>query len=225
MSAKYAVLGMLREGPAYSYELARRIPELLGPGYRINSGQMTQILRGLHAKELIALIDSPPSRLDDRSKVYAITESGRVDFEEFFESGPNVTQLARRSLLVKIALAGPERLGGVLEQIDDYEQDCINRINEIGGLRDGLLPDDQLRPRAERVFSGLGMDADVFQLRAELAWTRHAREMVSWLRRSNPIWPTPTHRDGPQSTAAQARRDEARQSLLDRLATRDRDGE
>jgi DNA-binding PadR family transcriptional regulator len=221
LSAKYAVLGMLREGPAYSYELAARIPGLLGPRYQIHSGQMTQIVRSLHDDELIEPIDMPTTRGDDRSKVYAITERGHADWEEFFHAGPNVAQLARRSLLVKIALAGPQRLGEVLAQLDVYEQDCIDRINEVREALEKLLPDDQLRPRAENVFVQLGVDADVYQLRAELAWTRHARQMVSWLLGSDAIWPSAGRRQAAPSDASQARRDEARQSILSRLAQRD----
>lgn len=226
MSARYAVLGMMRDGnPAYSYELAARIPELLGPRYEINSGQMTQILRDLHRKELIEPINKTTPRVDDRSKVvYAITEKGRADFERFFESGPNVAQLARRSLLVKIALAGSERLKAILAQIDAYEQDCTNCMNELKGKRDKVLPDDdQLRPRADRVVLRLGLEADVYQLRAELAWARHARVMVSSLLNSDAIWPTTPHRASASSEASQARRDDARQSIFDRLAARDRE--
>lgn len=223
MSAKYAVLGMLRDGPAYSYQLAARIPELLGPRYQIHSGQMTQIVRSLHEDELIEPIVMPRPRGDDRSKVYAITDKGRADWEEFFQSGPNVTQLARRSLLVKIALAGPERLGEVLAQLDRYEKDCIERVNEVNEALEKLLPDDQLQPRADNVFVRLAVDADVYQLKAELKWVRHARQMVSWLRGSDAIWPSTRLREAAPSDASQARRDEARQSILDRLAQRDRD--
>jgi len=223
MSAKYAVLGMLRDGPAYSYQLAARIPELLGPRYQIHSGQMTQIVRSLHEDELIEPIAMPTPRGDDRSKVYAITEKGRADWEDFFQSGPNVTQLARRSLLVKIALAGPERLGEVLAQLDRYEEDCIERVNEVNEALEKLLPDDQLQPRADNVFVRLAVDADVYQLKAELAWARHARQMVSWLRGSDAIWPSARLREAPASDPSQARRDEARQSILNRLAQRDRE--
>jgi DNA-binding PadR family transcriptional regulator len=184
---------------------------------------MTQIVRSLHEDELIEPIAMPTPRGDDRSKVYAITDKGHADWEGFFQSGPNVAQLARRSLLVKIALAGPERLGEVLAQLDRYEEDCIERVNEVNEALDKLLPDDQLQPRAENVFVRLGVDADVYQLKAELAWARHARQMVSWLLGSDAIWPSARHRAGAPSDASQARRDEARQSILNRLAQRDRD--
>jgi DNA-binding PadR family transcriptional regulator len=225
MSAKYAALGMLREGPAYSYELAARITGLLGPGYEINSGQMSRILRDLRDGGLVVARSepSPRGKADDRRIIHAITDEGRADFEKFFEAAPNAARLFRRSLLVKIALADSGRLEEILSQIDTYEQDCTNRVNELIRALDGILPDDQLRPNAERVVLRLGLEADISQLRAELAWARHARQMVSWLVHSNPIWPS-TQRDTSSSgESTKARRDKARESILGRLAARERD--
>jgi len=219
MSAKYAALGMLRDGPAYSYELSARIEELLGPGYEIGSGQMSQILRELHKAEKVKTIGEP-SR--DKRIVYAITEKGDADFEEFFKSGANVARLFRRTLLVKIALAGPERLGEVLTQIDTYEENCTERMQDLAEERDKLLPDDQPRPRVDLALKRLGIEADIFQLRAELAWTRHAREIVSRLLHSDALWPASTDRSSLSDEPSHARRDEARHAIFKRLAERNR---
>jgi DNA-binding PadR family transcriptional regulator len=224
MSARYAALGMLRDGPAYPYQLAARITELLGPGYEINSGQMSQIMRSLSKAKLVEPIgeSEPRGRANDRT-VYAITEEGRADFEEFLGADPDVAQLFRRGLLVKIALGGPERLEEILPQIDVYEQGCTSRINDLVRTLDGVLPDDQPRPRADRVVLRLGLEADISQLRAELAWARHAREMVSWLLHSGAIWRSARDPSESPSEASQARRDEARKNILGRLAARERD--
>jgi DNA-binding PadR family transcriptional regulator len=226
MSARYAALGMLREGPAYSYELAARITELLGPGYNIHSGQMTQIMKTLHKAELIEPVGEPKpggrNRPEDR-RVYAITERGRADFERFLGAEPDVAQLFRRGLLVKIALAGPERLEEILPQIDAYEQGCTNRINDLGRALERVMPDDQPLPRVDRAVLRLGLEADSLQLRAELAWARHARGMVSWLLASGATWPATRKLAEAPGNASRARRDEARESLLGRLAARERD--
>lgn len=222
MSATYAALGMLRDGPAYSYELSARIEQLLGPGYEIGSGQMSRILRELHKAKRIRPVGEP-SPEDKRRIIYAITEKGRADFEEFFESGGTVARLLRRSLLVKIALAGPERLGEILEQIDTYEKDCTKRLNDLGKTLDGVLPDDQPLPRVDLAVIRLGIDANISQLRAELAWTRHAREVVSRLHHNDAIWPASQNRSSLSGEASHARRDEARHAIFRRLAERDRD--
>jgi DNA-binding PadR family transcriptional regulator len=220
MSATYAALGMLRDGPAYSYELSARIEQLLGPGYEIGSGQMSRILRGLHKAEKIKTVGEPSS--EGKRIVYAITEKGLADFEEFFESGANVARLFRRSLLVKIALAGPERLGQILEQIDTYEEDCTKRFNDLGKALDEVLPDDQSLPRVDLAVIRLGIEADISQLRAELAWTRHAREIVSRLHHNDALWPASQNRSSLSGDASHARRDEARHAIFRRLAERNR---
>jgi DNA-binding PadR family transcriptional regulator len=222
MSARYAALGLLREGPAYSYELAARIRQLLGPSYEISTGQMSNIMRDLKKAGLADTFGEP--RPDDKRIVYAITGKGRADFEKFFEAGDNAAQVFRRSLLVKIALAGPGRLGEILEQIDSYEQHCTNRINELAReLEDALPDDDHLRPRAERAVLRLGLEADIYQLKAELGWARHSREVVSWLHRSDATWPTAQSRARRPDESSLARRDEARLSMFRRLTERDRD--
>jgi PadR family transcriptional regulator, regulatory protein AphA len=220
MSARYAALGMLRDGPAYSYELSARIEQLLGPGYEIGSGQMSRILRELHKAKKIKTVGEPSP--EGKRIIYAITEEGLADFEEFFESGANVARLFRRSLLVKIALAGPERLGEILEQIDTYEKDCTKRLNDLGKTLDEVLPDDQPLPRVDLAVIRLGIEADISQLRAELAWTRHAREIVSRLHHNDALWPASQNRSSLSGEASHARRDEARHAIFRRLAQRNR---
>lgn len=216
---------MLRDGPAYSYQLAARIHELLGPGFDINTGQMSALTTTLRRDELIELVaetGQTERRAGSDRRIYALTPKGAEEYEDFFAHGSNEPKTFRRSLLVKMALAGPERLGEVLDQINDYEQHCTDRIGELNLRRDEVLPDEDLRPRVDRVILRLAIDADVYQLKAELAWARHAREMISWLRQSDAIWPaslaSPRLAANPEQTA----RDEARKQLLDRLAARNR---
>jgi DNA-binding PadR family transcriptional regulator len=223
LSARYAVLGMLREGPAYSYELAARIHDLLGPGFDINTGQMSALTSSLRKDELIELVahrGQPRRRRGSDRRIYALTEKGAAEFEQFFEKGPNEAKLFRRSLLVKIALAGPERLADVLEQIDAYEQHCTDRIDELTGELNSVVPDEHLHPSADRVVLRLGIEADISQLRAELGWARHAREMVSWLLHSDAIWPSTSAARKAMSDPAQVERADARKQLLTRLAVR-----
>jgi DNA-binding PadR family transcriptional regulator len=220
---------MLRDGPAHSYELAARIRALLGPGFDINTGQMSRLTKALLEKELIALIaDSaePMPRAGADRRVYAITPKGAEEYEDFFEKGPNETKLFRRSILVKIGLAGAERLGEIPAQIGGYEQHCLDRINELKRELDEILPDDDAQPHVDRVVLRLGIEADIAQLKAELAWARHARHMVSWLLSTEAIWPSsPTPRPQRSDPAQQAERENARRQLLQRLAARNRPDE
>ena len=113
MSAEHALLGLLIHRPAYRYQLGERLEERLGPAYDINSGQLYQTIKRLRLEGLIERIDGESEDQDERH-VLAITASGVAEFDRWFEETTGGARLLRRPLLVKIALAGPERLKDAL---------------------------------------------------------------------------------------------------------------
>jgi DNA-binding PadR family transcriptional regulator len=218
MSAKHALLGLLLQRPAYPYELADRLQARLGPTWAINSGQLYQTIKRMDEEGLIEQVGGPEEAREDRH-VYAITELGFEEFERWwFEDSVGGARLSRRPLLVKITLAGPERLKDALEQIDAYERDCAERLKEFSGKREAV-PVEGSRVRADHVLLRLGLSADIFQLEGELRWARHAHEMVSWLLGREAIWPAVSERSGSLTGETEARR-EAREKLFARMAAR-----
>lgn len=165
----------------------------------------------------IERVDGAEHDRDDRH-VFEITDSGETEFQGWFEQEVGGLQLLRRPLLVKIALAGPERLEDALKQIDAYERDCADRLKELSRERDEI-PDEGLQVRADHVLLRLGLSADISHLKAELGWARHARQMVSWLLNQDAIWPGRRRRTG--SSPEEARdRQSAREELFGRIARR-----
>ncbi len=130
MSAKHALLGLLLHRPAYRYQLGDRLQKRLGPAWKINSGQLYQTIKRMQEDGLIERIDDAADDQDERH-VFAITVAGADEFERWFEEGTGGARLLRRPLLVKITLAGPERLESALKQIDAYEQECAARVKEL----------------------------------------------------------------------------------------------
>jgi DNA-binding PadR family transcriptional regulator len=217
MSAKHALLGLLRHRSAYPYELADRLQSRLGPAWAINSGQLYQTVQRLEAEGLIERVDGPAESRDDRH-IFAITELGSDEFERWFCSDTGGARLSRRPLLAKITLAGPERLKDALNHIDAYELDCVQRLAELSRWREGVSVDGP-QVRADHVLLRLGLSADIFHLESELRWARHAHEMVSWLESREAIWPSATERCGAGAPEAGDRRD-ARDGLFGRMAAR-----
>jgi PadR family transcriptional regulator, regulatory protein AphA len=217
MSAKHALLGLLLERPAYPYELADRLQGRLGPTWAINSGHLYQTIHQMEKDELIEQIDGPVGGRNDRH-VFAITESGAVEFERWFDEATRGARLSRRPLLVKIILAGRERLKDALHQIDAYELDCAERLRELSSTREAVSVEG-LQVRADHVLLRLGLSGDIFQLEGELRWARHAREMVAWLLGREAIWPSASERSGASSEEARARRD-AQEQLFARMAAK-----
>jgi DNA-binding PadR family transcriptional regulator len=217
MSAKHALLGLLLHKPAYPYQLADRLQGRLGPTWEINSGQLYQTIKRLERDGLIKRVDGAVEGHDERH-VFAITENGVEEFDRWFEATTNGAQLSRRPLLVKITLAGPERMRHALDQLDAYELGCVTRLKELSRMRDA---NSAVEPqvRADQLLLRLNLSADIFQLEGELGWTRHAREMVSWLMTQEAIWPSSPERSGEVREEA-SNRQGARDELFGKMAAR-----
>jgi DNA-binding PadR family transcriptional regulator len=215
MSAKHAVLGLLQQRAAYPYELGDRLQARLGPAWAINSGQLSQTMKGLEREGLIEQVDRGRG---DRN-VFAITERGTRELERWWEEdeAPEI-RLLRRSLLLKLALAGPDQLKDALGQIERYEGRCAERIKAIVETRDSV-PLDGIQVRAEDMVLRMGLSGDIYQLEAELKWARYAHQVVTWLLERGAVWP---ERSAGSTRRVAASRD-AREELFGRMAARDRD--
>lgn len=220
MSAKHALLGLLIHRPAYRYQLGERLEERLGPAWGINSGQLYQTIKRLRADGLIECIGGTEDQ--DERHVFAITESGVREFDRWFAESSGGARLLRRPLLVKIALAGPDRLKDALVQIDAYERDCAALLKNLSHMRDEIpeTPEVGSRVRADHVFLRLGLSADIRHLDGELKWAEDAHEMVSWLLTEDAIWPSEHGRSGASKEARD--RQNARDELFGRIAARQR---
>ncbi len=221
MSARHALLGLLIHRPAYRYQLGERMEKRLGPAYDINSGQLYQTIKRLRLAGLIERIDGALEDEDER-QVLAITASGVAEFDRWFGEETRGARLLRRPLLVKIALAGPERLKDALGQIGAYERDCATRLKDLSHQRDAIpeAPAVGSRVRADHVFLRLGLSADITHLEGELGWAKHAHEMVSWLLTEDAIWPSEHGRSGASKEAQD--RQSARDELFGRIAAKQR---
>jgi DNA-binding PadR family transcriptional regulator len=215
VSAKHALLGLLLDRPAYRYQLGDRLQERLGPAWKINSGQLYQTIDRLELDGLIERIDSATDDQHERH-VFAVTAAGEDEFEHWFDESMSRARLLRRPLLVKITLAGPERLKDTLREIDNYERECAASLRERLRLREEI-PLGGLHVRADHELLRLNLSADIAQLEAELGWARHARERIGWLLDQDAIWPSAQQR---KAASEQSReRQNARAELFSRMAT------
>jgi DNA-binding PadR family transcriptional regulator len=220
-ATNYALLGLLLERDAYAYELADRMQSRLG--WDVNSGQVSQAMRLMERRRLVRAVAAPPEREHKRKDriVYSITEKGIEAFGHWFEDDSNEPRSARvrRPLLVKINLAGgADRLAETHSQIDSYEEQCVRQLKALHTEREGL-PFGEAPLRADHFLLRLGLLGDIFQLEAELAWVRTAREMVSRLLNTSAIWPS-TQRRAEEDETLLARRS-AQRELFARMAARD----
>jgi DNA-binding PadR family transcriptional regulator len=215
MSTKHALLGLLLEGPSYPYKLADRLKERVGPAWAVSSGQVYKTIGQLEKEELIESVDSSMVDQDKRRRFVSITDSGAREFENWLVAVLVAVKLPRRPELLKITLAGPERLKTVLDQIDAYEESCTKRLNEFKRVRD-LIPPHQVPVRADHALLRLNLSFDITLLEGELQRARDTREMLLWLHaQPEAIWPSTA--DPSATQKARARRG-AREELFEGMA-------
>ena len=220
MSAKHALLGFLLQRSSYPYELEHRLQQRLGPAYAVNPGQLSQTLKRMEEDGLIEAVGVAGAEAQGPKErhVFKATPDGAKEFERWFAEETKLTSLSRRALPVKLALAGPARLGDALEQIAAYELRCAERLTELSRLHDSV--DESVtvadpRVRADHVLARLSVSADIFSLEAEMRWAGHAREMISMLAGRDAIWSSESERsDAPPKDA----HEDAREELLGRMA-------
>ena len=95
MSAKHVLLGFLLQRSSYPYELGDRLVQRLGPGWKVNSGQLSQELKRMEQDGLIEPLD-PRARGPKERHVFKATASGAEEFERWFAEETKVTSLSRR---------------------------------------------------------------------------------------------------------------------------------
>jgi DNA-binding PadR family transcriptional regulator len=213
MSTRHAVLSLLAERPAYPYELKDRVERRLGPSWALNSGQIYQTVKSLEGEGLI----TPVARAGRGDRhVFAITDEGVGELDRWFDEATERGRPARRPLLVKLTFAGPSRLRKALEEIDGYEVDCAERLSQLRCVHELLRVEDQ-RVRADHVMLRLNLSADIFALEAELRWSAHARQTVTWLIGQDALWPGGS-RAGELPSEEQRRRERQRRVFFDRMA-------
>jgi DNA-binding PadR family transcriptional regulator len=217
VSAKHALLGLLLHRPTYGYELGNRLQQRLGSAWEINSGQLYRALEELAKEGLIEPVGPAPGGRDDR-RFFAITMAGVQEFERWFDAdNTRWTRLQRRPLLVKIMLAGPERLGRALEHIAAYEQECAARLKELSRELEEIPPGGA-PVRADHELLRCSLSADVSSVEGELRWARYMHERIAWLKTQDAIWPAVRE---PAELAKRARdRHDARRELFGRMAER-----
>lgn len=226
MSAKHVLLGLLKEGPAYPYQLEDRLDEWLGPGWRINSGQVYQTIEKLVKEGLIERVDGSIGGRDDRH-VVQLTAAGDAEFERWrTKRGTSAARPLRRPVLAKLVFAGPDGREEALAEIDAYERACTERLADLAskletipeGARELKIMPREPAVRADDVILKLALDIEIGHYESEQQWCSYAREAVVWLYERKAIWRSGTaRRRFGQDKAAQDSRS-ARDDLFGRIA-------
>lgn len=82
MSLKFALLGLLAEGPKYGYEIKQQFEGSLGNVWSISYGQLYPTLRRLSEVGWVSKRTAPGKKAAEKN-VYSITEAGKRKLDEW----------------------------------------------------------------------------------------------------------------------------------------------
>ena len=89
MSAKHVLLGFLLQRSSYPYELGDRLVQRLGPGWKVNSGQLSQEIKRMEQDGLIEPVGGAGAgtRGPKDRHVYRATASGAAGVRALVRTG------------------------------------------------------------------------------------------------------------------------------------------
>ena len=171
MSLKYAILGLLSEGPRHGYELKGLYDEALVPSAKLNFGQVYPTLDRLRrdgsVEQDVVSQDDRPDR-----KVYSITKHGTKQLQEWLDTPTELSLEARNETFLKLMLA--RRLVGVdpLKVLKVERRACLARLHEFTQARARAKED------GEPLQTILLLDLAVLRFEAFMKWLEDCDEFL-----------------------------------------------
>ena len=172
----YAVLAVLSQGANHGYRIKKRLDETLQPVWRVNAGQVYQILARLKRAQWIEELPPDISSRSERGRwPVAITRQGRRALRRWLQNPAqpsSIPQPLRHDILGQILLGGKANLAavraGVEREWDVYERELQNTL----ALRKEISAPDT----PEGLARILAVEATVGALEAHLAWLEKVRQ-------------------------------------------------
>jgi DNA-binding PadR family transcriptional regulator len=171
LSLKYAILGLLSEGPRHGYELKAMYDEALVPSAKLNFGQVYPTLDRLRRD---GCVEQDVVSQDDRPdrKVYSLTERGRKELRDWLDTPAPLNLDVRNETFVKLMLARRMSDGKPLDILKAERRSCLSRLHEVTQAR------AQAQENGEPMQTVLMLDLAVVRLEAFLKWLDGCEETL-----------------------------------------------
>jgi DNA-binding PadR family transcriptional regulator len=167
MIVRHALLALLSEGPKYGFQLAQEFEAGTGEMWPLNTGQVYTTLQRLERDELVETDDTIE---DGPQNSYRITESGRVELEQWLHSPPDTTRPPRDELVIKVLVA--LRIPGVdaAELTQSYRRHVIEAMHQYTRLKEEAHEND--------IGLLLVADAEIYRLDSVIRWLDAAEARI-----------------------------------------------
>jgi DNA-binding PadR family transcriptional regulator len=171
LSIKYALLGLLSDGPLHGYDLKNSYESQLVPEGRLNYGQVYATLERLSRDGLVAHDTVPQVERPDK-KVYELTKEGRKELREWLSTPSRPDLDLRDELFLKLAIARRVRGGDPLGVLALQRRAFFERLHEAAQAR------GQAEKEGAPLQAVLLLDLAVLKLEAYLKWFDRCEELL-----------------------------------------------
>jgi DNA-binding PadR family transcriptional regulator len=168
MSMKHAVLALVVERRGYGYDLAQRLDERVGPGWKLNPSAVYPALDQLERAGLVSGTVRERGTRRSTRVVYTATEAGAAALDGWLDATSAPLEPVRSELYLRLAFAQPAHRTALLARLAAEARAC-----------EQLLARYATRAQHAPAASALIDAAVAARLRAELAWIEEARTVVA----------------------------------------------
>lgn len=162
---RYAILGMLIDGPSSGYDITSLMKRSTAYFWRESESTVYPMLKVLAKEGKVSAQDSYVGK--KKKVIFSITDVGRAEFTEWFES-PTNEEIPRNEFLLKLFFAkGQKEMGKLFRERLQKIDALLKRFGEIEDRLENMGDSAQRSARLTALRYGIA------QLKAEKGWLRN----------------------------------------------------
>lgn len=164
---RYALLGVLRFGPATGYEIKKLLTETTAHFWNESFGQIYPTLETLTREGKIEIVSERKSN-QRGSKRYRLLEKGEWELRSWIQDHKVILQPGRNELLLKLFFSRSEDVAFLRPQLNEYREMIEEYLNTFRAFHseDGS---EQL-PEDARKLIGTTIDYGIAATEMQIAW-------------------------------------------------------
>jgi DNA-binding PadR family transcriptional regulator len=170
VSVRQSLLVLLAEKDRHGYQLRQEFEQRTGGTWPINIGQIYTTINRLQRDGLVV----EAGRQDDGSVVYRLTEAGRQEAGQWWDTPVDRTAPAREELAIKLALAITSSGVDVRKVLQSQRTESVRALQTYTRHK-RRLPAVPTGPELARL---LVLDNLIFAVEAEVRWLDHIEQRL-----------------------------------------------
>ncbi|MER7807803.1 PadR family transcriptional regulator [Streptomyces sp900116325] len=188
MSIRHGLLALLERGPRYGSQLRTEFESRTGSTWPLNVGQVYTTLSRLERDSLVV----QDGEDDQGHALYSITDGGRTELRNWFETPVDRSSPPRDELAIKLAMAVGAPGVDIRAVIQSQRHHTVRAMQDYTRLKAQALAD--VPGNRDEVAWLLVLEQLIFQAEAEARWLDHCESRLVRLAEAAATDPEPEAR-------------------------------